>query len=73
MKMIKITTGNQISVHDFPDGGISEQTMGKRRNFFLWINRRAVLPALPAAANIRKEIIPLQTFNASRSSTKHTA
>lgn len=26
MKMIKITTGNQISVHDFPDGSISEQT-----------------------------------------------
>ena len=26
-----------------------------------------------SAANIRKEIIPLQTFNASRSSTKHTA
>ena len=26
MKMIMITTGNQISVHDFPDGSISEQT-----------------------------------------------
>lgn len=47
MKMIKITTGNQISVHDFPDGGISEQTMGKRRNFFLRINRRAVLLLFP--------------------------
>ena len=114
MKMIKITTGNQISVHDFPDGSISEQTkllckyigpecelvehvmpkrlytelnaprkrgncvsmlvdedgyyhelspnivdswkhidcrrtMDKRRNFFLRINRRAVLPALSTA------------------------
>ena len=28
---------------------------------------------IDVAANIRKEIIPLQTFNASRSSTKHTA
>ena len=28
---------------------------------------------IDVAANTRKEIIPLQTFNASRSSTKHTA
>ena len=33
----------------------------------------AKLVIIDVAANTRKEIIPLQTFNASRSSTKHTA
>lgn len=30
MKMIKITTGNQISVHDFPEGSFEEQNKSLR-------------------------------------------
>ena len=30
MKMIKITTDNQISVHDFPEGSFEEQNKSLR-------------------------------------------